>query len=59
MSKSVTIEIPDEVYRVPEEISKDTGESMELLASEWVGKYGPRPPHFGPTPSASRPARIC
>ena len=43
MSKSVNIEVPDEVYRVLQKLAKETGKSMELLAAEWVSKYGPRP----------------
>ncbi len=43
MGKSVTIELPDDVYAALHEIEASTGRPMVELASEWVLRYSPRP----------------
>jgi predicted transcriptional regulator len=45
MSKTVTIELPDEVYEALEKLSKQHRKPIEVLALEWVSKYSPKPPH--------------
>ena len=41
--KTITVQLPDEVYEVLEEISERHHKPIELLALEWLAKYGPRP----------------
>jgi len=43
MSKTITIELADEVYTALEEMSHKTGRPVELLALEWLTKHGPQP----------------
>ena len=43
MSKTITIELADEVYETLRRISDRDGIPLERLAIEWLAKYGPRP----------------
>jgi predicted transcriptional regulator len=42
MSKTLTIELPDEVYDIIQKMAAQTGRSVEELALEWITRYGPR-----------------
>ena len=43
MSKTITIELPDEVYLALEGMSRKTGRPVEVLALEWLIEHGPEP----------------
>ncbi|MEN3001074.1 MAG: hypothetical protein ABDI19_04435 [Armatimonadota bacterium] len=41
--KTLTIEVPDEVYAACERIAARTGRTVEQCVMEFLLKYGPRP----------------
>ncbi|HSZ56957.1 MAG TPA: hypothetical protein VK797_14920 [Tepidisphaeraceae bacterium] len=43
MSKTITIELQDEVYETLRKIAERERTPLETLAIEWMAKYGPRP----------------
>lgn len=43
MGKTVTLEIPDEIYAALEQMAAKSGEPVESLAVEWLARRLPRP----------------
>src|SRR5579864_3187390 len=43
MSKTITIELQDEVYETLKQMSAESGTPLEVLALQWITKYGPKP----------------
>jgi hypothetical protein len=43
MSKTLTFEIPDEIYELLQTVAGQMGRSTEEVALEWLARYGPKP----------------
>ncbi|OGG46246.1 MAG: hypothetical protein A3F84_23750 [Candidatus Handelsmanbacteria bacterium RIFCSPLOWO2_12_FULL_64_10] len=43
MSHTMTLELPDEVYRVIQRTATMLDKTMEELVTEWLARYAPRP----------------
>jgi hypothetical protein len=43
VSKTITIELDDEVYQALHDMSNRSGRPIEALALEWITKHGPTP----------------
>ena len=43
MSKTLTFEIPDELYEVFEQRAAREGRTTEAVALEWLAQHGPKP----------------
>jgi len=43
MSRTLTIEMPDEIYGVLERMVTSLGKTTEELVIEWVARYAPNP----------------
>ncbi len=42
MSKTLTFEIPDEIYELLQTVAGQMGRSTEEVALEWLARYAPR-----------------
>ena len=42
MSKTITIELADEVFVALEQMSREQHRTIEALALEWINQHGPR-----------------
>ena len=43
MSKTISFEVPNELYEVFEREAAQTGRAVEAVAIEFMAKYGPKP----------------
>jgi hypothetical protein len=59
MSKTITIELPDEIYEVIVAMSAKTGQPVQELALEWMARTAPKPrPKLSPEEAEAARQRL-
>jgi hypothetical protein len=57
MSKTITVELADDVFETLSQMSAESGTPLHVLALQWITKYGPRPAPPPRSPEELRTAR--